>query len=465
MIRRIRVYVARRHPARPLLAAGAVALLASVAACAPGSDNSANPSPQPSAGAVQTDAAKLGEVNLVVWDQEVRGGQAAQMAELNKQFQAKYPNIKIKRLSRSFDDLKTTLRLALSGNEPPDVVEANNGRSDMGEFVKAGQLVPLDTYATAYGWDKRYPRSVRQYSSYSSDGKTFGEGNLYGLPQVGEVVGVFYNKKKLTAAGLQPPTTWAEFESALATLKDKGETPLMLGNLEKWPAIHVFGTVQGRTASADTIKQLAFGRKGASWKTPENLAAAQTLVDWVGKGYFNDGLNGQDYDPAWQSFTKGNGVFLIAGTWLQADLGKAMGGDVGFMLPPGAAAGDKPVATGGTGLPFAITSKSKHPEAAAAYINFITSQDAMAVLARTGNLPVADTAAQQVSEGLQKDVFTGFGKVVEADGLVPYLDYATPTMYDTIGAALQDLLAKKVTPDQFLDRLEKDYSAFAAANG
>jgi raffinose/stachyose/melibiose transport system substrate-binding protein len=449
---------------RLLLTAGVLGLVTALAACAPGSDTSAPP-PQPPASAVQTDPSKLGEVSLLVWDQEVRGGQAAQMAQLNKDFQAKYPNIKIKRVSRSFDDLKTTLRLALSGNEPPDVVEANNGRSDMGEFVKANQLIPLDSYAAAYGWDKRYPTSVRQYSSYSADGKTFGQGNLYGLPQVGEVVGIFYNKKKLAAAGVDAPTSWADFESSLATLKSKGEPPLMLGNLEKWPAIHVFGTVQGRTTSADTIKQLAFGRKGASWKTPENLKAAQTLTDWVGKGYFNEGLNGQDYDPAWQAFSKGKGSYLIAGTWLQADLAKAMGADVGFMVPPGAAAGDKPLATGGTGLPFAITAKSKNPEAAAAYINFITSQDAMGVLAKTGNLPVANTADQQVTPGLQQDVFTAFGKTVEADGLVPYLDYATPTMYDTIGAALQDLLAGKATPDQFVDRLEKDYSAFAATNG
>ena len=439
--------------------------IAALAACAPGSSNPTSTGSATAASAVTTDATKLGAVTLLVWDQEVRGGQAAQMAELIKEFEAKYPNIKIKRVSRSFDDLKTTLRLALSGNEPPDVVEANNGRSDMGEFVKAGQLRPLDSYAKAYGWAARYPKSVLQYSSYSPDGKTFGEGNLYGLPQVGETVGVFYNKKKLAVAGVQPPTTWAELQASLATLKGKGEVPLVLGNLEKWPAIHVFGTVQGRTTPAETIKALAFGRSGATWKSPENLEAAQTLVDWVDKGYFNKGVNGQDYDPAWQAFTKGTGVYLIAGTWLQADLQKAMGADVGFMLPPGAAAGDKPVATGGTGLPFAITTKSKNPDAAAAYINFITSKDAMAVLAKTGNLPIADTSTQVVAGGLQKDVFTSFGAIVEKDGLVPYLDYATPTMYDTIGAALQDLLAKKATPDQFLDRLEKDYTAFASAKG
>ncbi|GAA2790009.1 extracellular solute-binding protein [Kribbella solani] len=453
-----------RNPRLGIVAAVGLLGLVSTVACTPGAENSA-PSSQATPSSVQTDAAKLGDVNLVVWDQEVRGGQAAQMKQLNDAFQAKYPNIKLKRVSRSFDDLKTTLRLALSGNEPPDVVQANNGRSDMGAFVKANQLVPLDPYAKAYNWDQRYPQSVRQYSQYTPDGKTFGQGNLYGMPQVGEVVGIFYSKKKLAEAGVQQPKTWDEFQSSLATLKAKGDAPLVLGNLEKWPAIHVFGTVQGRTTPADTIKQLGFGRKGASWTTDENKKAAQTLTDWVGKGYFNAGFNGQDYDPAWQAFSKGKGTYLIGGTWLAEDLGKAMGDDVGFMLPPGTAADAAPIATGGTGLPFSITTKSKNPDAAAAYLNFITSADAMNILTKTGNLPVADTAKQEVSGSLQKDVFAAFGKVVEADGLVPYLDYATPTMPDTIGAALQDLLGGKATPDQFAERLEKDYGAFSQANG
>ncbi|GII80554.1 sugar ABC transporter substrate-binding protein [Sphaerisporangium rufum] len=450
---------------RPAAALAAGLLVLAATACAPGSSApAAAPTPVPTT-SVRTDPAALGDVTLTVWDQEVRGGQDAQMKKLNAAFMAKYPNIKIKRVSRSFDDLKTTLKLALSGNEPPDVVEANNGRSDMGAFVKAGQLLPLNAYAAAYKWADRYPESVRRYSSYTPDGKIFGEGNLYGLPQVGEVVGVFYNAAKLKKLGIEPPATWAEFEAALDKAKQGGEVPLQLGNLDKWPAIHVFGTVQGRSVAPDAIRTLAFGRQGGSWGTPENTHAAEQLVSWVDKGYFNKDFNGQGYDPAWQDFGKGKGVFLIAGTWLLADLSKALGGDLGFMLPPPSHAGAPPVATGGTGLPFAVTAKSPNPDAAAAYIDFITGTEAMKTLTETGNLPVADTALQTVKKGAQKDVFTAFGTAAKADGLVPYLDYATPTMYDTLGAALQDLLAKKTTPAQFLERVQKDYQDFAQGNG
>lgn len=443
----------------PLIAAAAVGVIG-LGACAPGSSpTTASSAP---AASVTTDASKLGSVTLTVWDQEVRGGQEAQMSALIKAFQAKYPNITIKRVSRSFDDLTKTLRLALSGSDAPDVVEANNTRSQMGEFVKAKQIVSLDGYAKAYGWDQRYPQSVRNVASYSPDGKTFGSGSLYGMPQVGEVVGIYYNAKKLGALGLNAPTTWADFDAALAAAKAKGEVPLVLGNLDKWPAGHVFSTLQTRFVPADQIRKLGFGQPGASWTSPENLQAAQKLVEWVDKGYFNKGFNGEGYDPAWQGFAKGNGLFLIAGTWLQADLSKSMGADVKFMLPPAPSAGGSPVATGGTGLPFAITSKAKSPDAAAAYINFITSPDAMKVLADNGNLPVVETEKQKAPDALGTEVFAAFGAVSKADGLVPYLDWATPTMSDTIGATLQDLMAKKVTPDQALATLQKDYGDFTA---
>lgn len=48
-------------------------------------------------------------------------------------------------------------------------------------------------------------------------------------------------------------------------------------------------------------------------------------------------------------------------------------------------------------------------------------------------------------------------RVNTGSGLVPYLDYATPTFYDTLSAAVQQLTAKKLTPQQFAEQLQKDY--------
>ena len=403
------------------------------------------------------DVAAAGDVTLTVWDQEVRGGQAAEIKRLNAAFQQKYPNVTIKRVAKSFEDLNKTLKLAVSGARAPDVVEANQGRPVMGALVKGGLLRPLDPYAKAFGWQDRYSKLLLDLNRFSSDGNEFGSGNLYGLSQMGEIVGVFYNKEKVSDL----PKTLEQFEQSLADAKQEGDIPIQFGNLDKWPGIHEFETVLGQTADKQQIRDFVFAREGASFDTPEFQTAAKKIQAWAKAGYFTPDFNGTGYDPAWQQFAKGKGRYLIAGTWLVADLDKQMGSDVGFMLMPGAEAGADPVALGGESLPFAVTSKSKHPDVAAAYIDFLTNADAAKVLAETGNLPAMPVDKSAIPQGLPADVFAAWGKLSSTDGLIPYLDYTTPTFYDDITAAIQQLLAGKQDPAQFTAGVESKFRKFA----
>ncbi|UPK74492.1 extracellular solute-binding protein [Nocardioidaceae bacterium SCSIO 66511] len=452
----------RRRIGRVIAAGGVALALATAAACAPGDDNGGGTETKKSD--VNTDIADAGDVTLTVWDQEVRGAASKTMDELNAAFEKKYPNVTIDRVSRSFEDLRKTLRLAISNDEdPPDVVQANNGRSDMGQFVKAGLLQSLDGYAEAYGWDDRFPEGVRALSSYTDDGATFGEGNLYGVPQLGEMVGLWYNKAKLEELGIDAPKTTEDFEKALAAAKDAGETPIQFGNIDGWPGIHDFGFIQNQFVPRDDIRTLGFGREGGSWETDENKQAAQTFADWAKDGYFSKDFNGLDYDKAWQNFAKGDGVFLIAGTWLLAeDLVPALGDDLGFMLPPVGSSGEQAV-TGGTGLPYAVTDATDNADVGAAYIDFITNEDAMVKMADAGNLPVVDADKADVS-GVRAEVFQAWDQVNSDDALVPYLDYATPDFYDTLSGNLQKLGAGSESVDDFLAALEDDYSGFVSEN-
>src|SRR3954469_15286273 len=123
------------------LMAVAVVLLAGCGATPGGSGNdTAKNAQKAKENSKKIDVSKAGDVTLTVWDQEVRGGQKKQIQQLNAAFQAKYPNVKIKRVAKSFDDLNTTLKLAVSGSKAPDVVEANQGRQVMGQLVKGGLL-------------------------------------------------------------------------------------------------------------------------------------------------------------------------------------------------------------------------------------------------------------------------------------------------------------------------------------
>ncbi|MGH3385723.1 MAG: extracellular solute-binding protein [Nocardioidaceae bacterium] len=435
----------------------AVTALLAVTACAPGSGGGDDAKKEP-ASDVETDVAAAGDVTLTVWDQEVRSGQDKPLKELNAAFMDKYPNVTIKRVSRSFTDLQKQLRLAITGDDAPDVVQANNARADMGAFVKAGLLRPLDPYAEAYGWGDRFPDTVRSVVSYSEDGQTFGEGNLYGLPLTGELVGVWYNKAKLADLGIEPPQTLADFEAALDRAKQAGEIPIQFGNLDQWPGIHEWGFAQNQFVPRDEIRNLGFGQEGSSWTTDENAAAAEAITGWADKGYFTKGFNGLGYDPSWQAFVKGDGVFLVSGTWLLADLSAGLKDDLGFMLPPVGETGELAV-TGSTGLPFSVTEASENPDVAAAYLDFITSEDAMAKISAAGGLPVVDIEAQQPS-GTQAEVFDAWAKATGEDALVPYLDWATPDATDVVPTEVQQLLGGDRSVDDFLGALEDDYSSF-----
>ena len=208
------------------------------------------------------DVAKAGDVTLTVWDQEVRGGQRRQIEQLNAAFQRGYPNVTIKRVAKSFTDLNTTLKLAVSSDKAPDVVQANQGRQVMGQLVKGGLLRPLDGYADAYGWGDRYPQVLLDLNRFSPDGRTFGAGKLYGISQMGEIVGLYYDRDKVP----EPPRTFAELEQQLAGAKRRGEIPISFGNLDKWPGIHEFQAVQNEFARGPTqVRDFVFAREGATF--------------------------------------------------------------------------------------------------------------------------------------------------------------------------------------------------------
>ena len=177
----------------------------------------------------------------------------------------------------------------------------------------------------------------------------------------------------------------------------------MLGNLDKWPAIHVFGTVQGRYTAGRRHPhprvRPARRRRGRRRRTPRRRrpwstgstratsARTSTARATTRPGRPSPRARASSSSPA---------------PGCRPTCRRRWATTSAFMLPPAPRPAAAPSRTGGTGLPFAITSKSKHPDAAAAYIDFITNADAMPVLAENGNLPVVETAAAAAPGALRQ---------------------------------------------------------------
>ncbi|MFZ3071452.1 MAG: extracellular solute-binding protein [Anaerolineaceae bacterium] len=398
---------------------------------------------------------------LVVWDQFYRDIESQVMDTLNTEFEASHPGVKIERVVKTLDDLKVTLKLALSEEDGPDIAQVNQGRSDMGAMVEAGLLLPLDPYLEKYGWGNIFSTSVASRNSFTADGKTFGQGNLYGVSPTAEVVGVFYNKGIFKQNGWEVPATFEEFEALLAEIKDAGVTPISFGSLDGWNAIHEFSAIQHLLVSSDYINNLTYGVNNVSFDTPENLKAAEILQNWAKSGYFSEGYAGIGYDDSNLLFKSGNGAMTITGSWQAGELVNDTDQEFGFfLLPP--YEGKTSMAIGGVGIPFAIRKTTAKADLAAEYLNWMISPRAATLWAQAGMLPAMSLPedAEIETDNLFGDTLKAWDTINKGNAVGHYIDWATPTFYDTLVAELQKLLGSISTPADFTAAVQLDYAAF-----
>lgn len=409
--------------------------------------------------------APAGSTVLKVWDIWTRGVDGETIETLDREFEAAHPGVTIERTVKSFDDMKATAQLALSGADGPDVAQINQGLSDMVALVKAGLLTDLTPYWQKYNWSKRLAAPLAARNSVLGDGSAYGQGNLYGMAPTAEFIGVFYNKEKFAAAGITVPKTLAEFEAALEKLKAAGETPIMYGNLDGWPAIHTYGEIENAYLEDPAyMDNFIFGRGDVSFDIPANVQAAAKYKEWADKGYFLEGFNGIGYDDVWPLFTNDQGAMLITGTWMGANLEAGPNAaKLGFFLLPPLTEGAPKLVVSGTSTAYTIRKGSPNTDLAAEYIDWMMSDRAMGLWQEAGLVPVVPVdPANLEPDTLYSDMVIAWNQINETNSMGHYLDWASPTFYDTITAALQELGGGQITPEEFVQKLQADYAAFQA---
>jgi raffinose/stachyose/melibiose transport system substrate-binding protein len=408
----------------------------------------------------------LGPVTLRVVTSETSGGPRAAIKSMSAAFEQKYPNVTVKVSYRDFSSWIKQVKLTLASKNPPDVVGGNQGYQVDGELVKAGLILPLDKYAKAYNWEPSFsPQSLQQFK-WSPDGKTFGSGTLYGIAQSGQSTGVFANMAKLKKAGVDPSAlkTFDDFDAALAKVKPTlpaSEPVIMLGNKEQYEALHLWGMIQGAYTPAQEVRDWIFHRSGGTFDTPGNRQALDKLKEWQDKGYLGrgDDYNGRGEQDAANEFARGKGAFMLAGNWNAQTILDGLKDDAAFFDMPAGKSG-KAAAIGSTSVPIHIASKSKNPDLAAAYIDFITGPTAGQALVDTQQVPAATDGTAEPGDPLGKDVKAGWDQLVEDGGLTLYPDWTSPTMLQTMGQSFQEMLAGRISPKDVISRTQKDWEGY-----
>jgi raffinose/stachyose/melibiose transport system substrate-binding protein len=379
--------------------------------------------------------------------------------KLSEEFTKQFPNVTFKISQDQFANLMSSSARILSGDNPPDLIRLPS----LVSVAKDGLLKDLDTYATAFGWDK-WPQAQFSQNRVASDG-TRGAGTLYGFGLNSSMTGVFYNKKLAEQIGMTaPPATVAEFEDLLAKAKAANLLPIMQWNDSASGAGLAFPLQNLMAAFGPTapINDWIFQKPDASIDTAANLTAAQHLEQWIKAGYFPKDVNALEYTAAAGRFGKGEGVFTFNGDWQNGGYNKDLPDNVGFFVFPSAEAG------GGVGamsapLTYGIAEKAKNADCAAFFLNWVSTNEAARQINVTnqGSNPggPSDLAIPTVAAGsVTNETLQAGAQVGKSDGAMDFIANATGSIFaQGWTPELQKLVGGKQTPEGLLKAVQAEY--------
>lgn len=277
-------------------------------------------------------------------------------------FEKANPNITVNVTYKAIDPLKDALRTSAGSSAGPDIYYMWAGPGLGGEFVKNNVSLDLTKYYKQYNWESRFPpATVTNYTQY---------GGYQGVPwtQRGEVV--YYNKKLFQQAGISStPTTFDEMKADAEKLKAAGVTPITMGGKDNWHVMRLLDSLIEADCGAETGDKL--NTLKASWATEPCVSRAFTdFKSW--EPFFQKGWVSAAAGDASNLFYSAKSAMQIEGDWFTQTI-QDNGGKIGdydtFAIPTG------------TGRLYGFTEgqyiakASKNPDAAAKFLDYLTSTD------------------------------------------------------------------------------------------
>lgn len=288
--------------------------------------------------------------------------------------------VTVKRTGYDTSDLTNKALLAGQQGNSPDLLLVDN--PVVSTLAQAGVLnstedVKLDT--------STIQKNILQAGVL--DGKT------YGVPIGANTLALYYNKKVLSAAGVDVSTVkdWKSLTDALAKVKAAGK---------KGITFSAIGTEEGSFQFLPW-----FWGAGADLKkldSEQAVSAVSLWTNWVKEGYAPNSVINNTQTTSWQEFASGDFAFAENGTWQLGNVKKA-GIDYGILTVPAMNGGPASAPTGGEFMTLPVQKDSaryntsvKIAQCLTNTANSVTTDTTLSYVA-----PTSDAQAQQVSKNAE----------------------------------------------------------------
>lgn len=305
------------------------------------------------------DAGLSGEVS--VWMVTQEDSQAEAWESIVTAFNEIEPDVTIVTETRQIDPHKDALRQAAGTAAGPDIYWYWEGSGLGGELVDVGLSKDLTEYYEQYGWEDRFtPASLAGVTQY---------GGFHGVPWTQQGEALFYNKALFEEAGItEPPTTYDGLIDAGEQLTAAGITPIEFGGTVNWHVMRLLDALVETKCGVETADSLNTG--DGDWGAEPCVTEAFTELKMWGDQYINEGFMAMSNDDSSQLFYSGDAAMAFEGTWFESNAYD------GGMDPEIVGIVTFPTETGrlyGFGEAFYINDSSENPDAAAAFLDFVTS--------------------------------------------------------------------------------------------
>lgn len=383
-----------------------LALAMAFVACGKGADdNPSNPS-EPSAGK-DTGSVSTEPVTITYCNFNSSGGNEETLAKMVAAFEKEYSNIKVEVETIGYDDYFTQMQTRVAGGTAPDCYELNI--ENFAAYANKGLLAEIS------GVD------VSGLNDTALNAFNVG-GKQYGLPESFSNVVLIYNKDLFDQAGVAYPTddwTQDDLQKAAEAIRALGEDiygiwqPITYNEFFKVVAQYG-GALLNEDKTQFTIN------------SPENLKAAQTLVDRVLVSNVQPNAAQQGGMGDWDMFMSGRLGMIPTGIWAFQSFTDNCNFDWDIVVEPGSTQ----KASHFFSNCVVMNPETKHPEEVATWLAWLTSSTASADirLAAGWDLPAL------------KDL----------DALSSYLDITPPANRKAVFESLNYLVMPPVIEDYAL---------------
>jgi len=345
---------------------------------------------------------------------------------------------------------------ARAGNLP-EIFGILGEKRTVGSFVKAGYILNLTPYMETNDsvWKKSFYTQALDVITFKPGNSYAVAAGIYGVPIDTTVLEFIYNKKLLSAAGLnpdQPPQTLEEFIAWAKKIKASqkvngfvcgwGEGWLLDCLATEW-AINIMGeekffkTLQGSVPYTDK-DWIAVFSLFAELRNADILAPNITTM-----------INKEAEDQ----FSKGQAAFSFNGSWT-VNVYKQLGPDLDYGFFPLPKISEKfPVKVwGGTGTAFIVNAHSPNKEEAVQLLRWLTEKPQQEFLIKeTNNLPAIRDCEENIPAVLKpllKDL-----SILTHPNIWPYNEDSR--VIEVLDRGLQQIVMGIKTPEEVAKEIQE----------